>query len=145
MDFSAQFARGEFILSSMLYAQENVDELLDAVRRLIELGASALAIKTVFFKSLPEAVCALANEESFPIFLFDNATFFEDVIAEISESLKNAEKISQLSIKLETLLFKDLLSDDIKKISLELNRDFRKKCRCLLRQTNQPAASPPPR
>lgn len=126
MDFSTQFGRGEFIISSMLYAQENSDALLDAVRRLIELGASALAIKTVFFKSLPEAVCALANEERFPIFLFDNTTFFEDVISEISESLKTAEKLNQLSLKLETLMFKDLQREDNKKISMELNRDFRK-------------------
>ena len=126
MDFSTQFSRGEFILSSMLYAQENSNALLDAVRRLIDLGASALAIKTVFFKSLPKDVCALADEERFPIFLFDNTTFFEDVIAEITESLKAAETFNQINIKLETLMFKDLSKEDIKKISLELNRDFRK-------------------
>lgn len=125
-EFANQFAHGEFILSSMLYAHHDEAALLSAVKKLIELDVSALAIKTVFFKELPASVCALANEERFPIFLFDNSVFFEDVISEISESLKTSYQISQIESKLDTLIYRDLFREDIRKISMALNRDFRK-------------------
>lgn len=125
-EIANQFAPGEFILSSMLYAHQNEAALLDAVRKLIELKVSALAIKTIFFKELPESVRLLANDERFPIFLFDNSTFFEDVIAEISESVRTSDRLNHIEVRLDTLMYRDLSREDIRTVSVELNRDFRR-------------------
>lgn len=125
-DIANQFASGEFILSSMLYAHQDEDALLQAVRKLIGLKVSALAIKTIFFKELPESVRLLANEERFPIFLFDNSIFFEDVIAEISESVRTSDRLNQLEARLDTLMYRDMSREELRNISMELNRDFRK-------------------
>ncbi len=124
-EIANQFAAGEFILSSMLYAHQDEEALLEAVRKLITLKVAALAIKTIFFKELPESVRLLANEERFPIFLFDNSTFFEDVISEISESARTSDRLHQIEARLDTLMFRDLSREDIRTISLELNREFR--------------------
>lgn len=125
-EIANQFAPGEFILSSMLYAHQDEGALLEAVRKLIGLKVAALAIKTIFFKELPESVRLLANEERFPIFLFDNSTFFEDVISEISESARTLDRLNQIEVRLDTLMFRDLSREDIRGISSELNREFRK-------------------
>ncbi len=125
-DIENQFAPGEFILSSMLYAYEDEGALLAAVRKLIGLKVSALAVKTIFFKELPESVRQLAEEERFPIFLFDNSTFFEDVIAEITESVRTSDRLHQVEAKLDTLMYRDLSLSDTRSYSMELNRDFRK-------------------
>lgn len=125
-EIANQFAPGEFILSSMLYADQDEAALLAAVKKLIELKVAALAIKTIFFKALPESVQKLANEERFPIFLFDNSTFFEDVIAEIADSVRLTDRFHQLEARLDTLIYRDLSREDIRSLSMELNRDFRK-------------------
>lgn len=125
-EIANQFAPGEFILSSMLYAHQDEDALLQAVQKLIDLKVAALAIKTIFFKALPERVCRLANAERFPIFLFDNSVFFEDVIAEISESVKTSDRLRQLEFRLDTLMYRDMSREELRSIALELNPGFLK-------------------
>ncbi|UZM99773.1 PucR family transcriptional regulator ligand-binding domain-containing protein [Lysinibacillus sp. MHQ-1] len=51
--------------------------LLNAVKSLIELGASALAYKPVIYKDLPEEVITYAEEQNFPILRFGGDEFFE--------------------------------------------------------------------
>lgn len=126
LEIENQFDVGELVLSSMLYAKENESALFEAVQRLVSLKAAALAIKTIYFKELPDRVRELADREEFPIFLFDNSVFFEDIITEIATSIRQADRFEQMEYKLETLLHKDLSSAEIRALSLELNRHFKK-------------------
>lgn len=140
-DVENQFDVGEFVLSSMLYAKESEDALMKAVQRLIQLRVAALAIKTIFFKELPENVRQLADREQFPIFLFDNTVFFEDVITEISESIKSTDQLFLLEQKLDTLIHKDLSAPEIRAAAHELNRDFKE--RIMVFYCEAPIGAPP--
>ncbi len=124
-DIENQFDPGEFVLSSMLYAKESEAALYKAVLRLAALKVGALAIKTIYFKELPDRVREFADREHFPIFLFDNTVFFEDVITEIGESIKTSDQLFQLEQKLEVLIHKELSAAEIRGASHELNRDFK--------------------
>lgn len=98
-----QFVEGEFALSTLLAAKDKPSLIYDSVAYLIESGASGLGVKDIYFKNLPEAVLTLANEEGFPIFIFDNSVYFEDVITEfkafidaIEVELSTAELIARV-------------------------------------------------
>ena len=84
----------DFIIATLYFAKDTPDSLYSAVDRLIRLGAAGLAFKSVYFDTLPEKVLALAVENKFPIFKFDNI-YMEDVILAISEYIRNRQEFSQ--------------------------------------------------
>lgn len=65
------------MLSSLLFAKQEPEYLLNAVKNLIELGASALAYKPVIFKELPEEVLSYAEQQNFPILRFGGDEFLK--------------------------------------------------------------------
>ncbi len=47
------FDKDSFVISSLLFAQNDSSRILDAVRNLYELGISAFAYKSVIYNELP--------------------------------------------------------------------------------------------
>ena len=52
MDFSA-FQKGDFILTSLFFAKDAPQLIVDAFRELLRRGIAGIAVKTVFYKTLP--------------------------------------------------------------------------------------------
>lgn len=88
------YYKDDFIVSTMYAAKDAPDRFLYTVRRLIEMGAAGLAVKSVYFPVLPEEVLALAEQNDFPIFKFDNI-YMEDVILCISDYIRQRQEYSQ--------------------------------------------------
>ena len=84
----------DFIIATLYFAKDDPEKLLNAVERLIRLGAAGLAFKSVYYDSLPDSVLALAEAHQFPIFKFDNI-YMEDVILSISEYIRHRQEYSQ--------------------------------------------------
>lgn len=76
------FTPNSVVLSSLLFAKQQPEYLLNAVKNLIELGASALAYKPVIYEDLPEEVLMYADKNNFPILRFGGDEFFEKIILE---------------------------------------------------------------
>ena len=67
---------GESIaISSLLFAKDNPDMILDTVMRLYELNVSCFAYKPVFINELPEEVLRFADSNDFPILKFGGDEF----------------------------------------------------------------------
>lgn len=76
------FAPGSFVLTSLLFAKDTPDKILPAFKQLLIDGCCAVAVKKAFYQELPQDVLDFANEESFPIFLYEN-TDMENIIYEV--------------------------------------------------------------
>jgi len=121
-----QFVKDSFVISSLLFAKEHPEMILDAVKGLLSDQVSGLAIKTIYFKELPEEVIKFANENEFPIFLFDKSSaFFEDIITVISDKIRSVDRFELIESKLDTILNKNISKGMIKELALEINRDFK--------------------
>lgn len=99
-----QFFKNEFTLSSLFGARDNASLILKSIKYLIANGVTGLAIKNVYYKELPEEVLTFANDYNFPIFMFDSSVFFEDVITDVRDLLRDLEKGKQLEYKIDSLL-----------------------------------------
>ena len=75
----------DFIISTLFSAKDDPGALYAMVEQLISLGAAGLAYKSVYFKTIPPEVIALAKAHHFPILKFDGL-YIEDVILTISTS-----------------------------------------------------------
>lgn len=118
------FVEGEFLLSTLSVARDDVELVFSAIKALIEQKSAGLAFKTVYYDTLPDYILEYADKHNFPIFSFDPSIFIENVINTIFSSIKSRGVHDLLEAKLETL-FQGVITDyTVEKIAIELNENF---------------------
>lgn len=123
-NIKGQFVQGEFILSSFLFAKDDVSLLDMAIRSLIEDNVACLAIKNIYYDELPAEVIDYADKKGFPIFIFDNSVFFEDIITEITDIVRSVDKYAQMEAKVDMILHKNSSKTLIRELAMEINGSF---------------------
>ena len=119
-----QFVHGEFVLTSLLFAKDHPEYIYDAVKDLIEDGASGLAIKNIYYDAMPAEVVEMSNDHKFPIFIFDNSAYFEDIITEVNDCIRIQSDSELIEAKLSLMIEKALDPRTVKEISSEINPFF---------------------
>jgi len=120
------FTPNSVVLSSLLFAKQKPEYLFNAVKNLIELGASALAYKPVIFKELPKEVLSYAEQHNFPILRFGGDEFFEKIILETMAYAKTQDYSYFIETILRRLMEEDVTQEQIKSILQQLNKPFEK-------------------
>jgi hypothetical protein len=124
-DINGEFSQGDFVLTSFTPARNNVALLIKSIQSLIKSDVSGLAIKNIYFKELPPIIVNLANKMNFPIFIFDDTIFYEDIIAEINEEIRSRDNDELLATKIDILLKDSVSKGMIRELALELNHSFK--------------------
>lgn len=120
------FTPNSVVLSSLLFAKQKPEYLWNAVKSLIELGASALAYKPVIYKDLPEEVLIYADEQNFPILRFGGDEFFEKIILETMAYAKTQDYSFFLETIMRRLMEEEVTDGQIKSILQQINKPFEK-------------------
>ncbi|MHC1722942.1 MAG: PucR family transcriptional regulator [Aminipila sp.] len=120
----SDFIEGEFVLSSLLFAKDKPELIIEAVKYLAESRVSGLAIKNIYYTELPEEVIHYANEKSLPVFVF-HTVYFEDIITETMDKIRSINNSNLLESKVDLLINKNLNKTIIRDIALELNSSFK--------------------
>ncbi|MBU3174919.1 PucR family transcriptional regulator [Clostridium estertheticum] len=125
LHYKGQFLKDQFVITSLLFAKNNTELILKALRYLVGDEVSGLAIKNIYFNDLPQEIINFANENAFPIFIFDNSIFFEDIITEIMDRIKFTQNYELMETKIGIIVKKNISGDMIKEISLGINNLFK--------------------
>ncbi|QGG49688.1 PucR family transcriptional regulator [Lysinibacillus pakistanensis] len=120
------FTPNSVVLSSLLFAKQQPEYLLNAVKNLIELGASALAYKPVIYEDLPEEVLMYADKNNFPILRFGGDEFFEKIILETMAYAKTQDYLFFLETMMRRLIEEDIPDEQIKSFLQQINKPFDK-------------------
>lgn len=118
----------DFIISTLFSAKDDPGALYAMVEQLISLGAVGLAYKSVYFKTIPPEVIALAKAHHFPILKFDGL-YIEDVILTISDSMRMRQEFSMFEEPLFQLLRGGADTYGIESLCMQMNPN-RKKYMC---------------
>lgn len=121
-----QFRKGDFVISSFLFAKDDTNLFFDAVKSLINDGVTCLAIKDIYYKVVPPEIVDYANEKSFPIFLFDNSIFYEDLITDITDIIRADDQYQMMESKINSILH-NTGNISAKETALEINKHFKDK------------------
>lgn len=105
-DVETTFAPGEFVITTLSEAKYRPDELLTRMQALLNIHVSAICIKTLFFKSVPEEITELANKKNIPVFLFED-TYIDDVIYVVRNGLASQERNDEIAEQVEELLWEE--------------------------------------
>lgn len=119
------FIEGEFVLSTLSIARGDVTLVKKAIKSLSESNAAALAFKSVYYKTLPDDILDYANSIGFPVFVFDEAIFIENIIGTVFNSIRDKGIHTIREMKLETLFKGELMPKTIRTIATELNPNFK--------------------
>jgi len=115
-----QFFEHEFALSSLLGAKNKPELIISAVEYLHKSGVIGLGVKNIYYDTLPEEVIRYSNEEKFPLFIFDNSVFFEDLITDLRDVLRDMDMQKEWQVQLELLLKGDFSERERNKLFIEL-------------------------
>lgn len=126
-DNQNQFVPGDFVLSCFTVARNDEQLMIKSIKKLIGNGVSGLAIKNIYYTSIPDEIVELSNRANFPIFLFDNRVYFEDIITEIMDSIKLKGNEEIIESKLKILETTKLKPFSVKELAYELNPFFKDK------------------
>ncbi|MCI8638670.1 MAG: PucR family transcriptional regulator [Coprococcus sp.] len=109
------FGRKGFVISSLLFAKDHPEKILDALHGLVRDHVSALAVKTVCYQELPKEAIRFADEHAFPIFLFgrDDA-YFEEIVYAIKEKIIEWNDFESQEKKLDFFLKEELSGEEEK-------------------------------
>jgi hypothetical protein len=120
----SEFIQGEFILTSLMFAKDKPELLIEMMKHLEGNQVSGMAIKDVYFQELPEEVVRFAEEKALPIFLF-SITYFEDIIMQVNERIKSINDYESLETKVDLLVKMHLNKAIVRDVALEINSSFR--------------------
>ena len=123
---TASFTQGEFILSTLLLVKDHPEQVYDIVERLIEVKASGLAIKDIYFDSIQHNVKELADRAGLPIFIYSEV-YMEDIILDIANKIKIDTLNKRIESKIEEILLNEKETLLITQIANEINPYFREK------------------
>lgn len=114
------------VLTSFLFAKDDHSLILDAVKRMYSLNVGCVAYKPALVSDIPKEALDFANAHRFPIFQFGGDEFFEDIIFEVGNALKEGDDILELERDLSKILDGDLTSKEEFKIAKQINPNFKK-------------------
>lgn len=118
------FRAGDFALSTLVAIKDDINELYESVKRMIDIGITCLGIKNIYFDYIPENVINLANKNNFPIMLFSD-TFTEDVIVQVNRAITKKKKCENLAFQVDKILYDNLNGEAIKRIAYNINVNFK--------------------
>lgn len=119
-----EFIAGDFVLSSFLFARDDSRLFEEGIRTLIDHGVSMLGIKDVYYKEVPPEILNYAKAKDFSIFLFSYDLFFETIIIDVGDALRQVEDARLLEMKIDNLVENELSPSLVQTLALEINRSF---------------------
>lgn len=119
------FEKESFVISSLLFAKDNPDQITFAIKKLIEIGVSGFAYKKIIYKELPKEALELANKHQFPIFSFEpTSAYFENIIFDIMLAVQeNSVSFSQEKI-IEQMIEQKLTRNEVEALAKTINPNF---------------------
>ena len=110
------FAKGEFVLTTLTSIKDDPAAIDRSLKLLINNKVSAIAIKDIHYKDLPDDIKAYSNEHGVPIMFFTDI-YVDEILYVIKSETLNRLYTSFNEIVLDTLIANDNL-DDLEKENL---------------------------
>lgn len=119
------FDKDSFVISSLLFAQNDRNRIFDAVRDLYDLGISAFAFKKVIYDKLPQEVIDFSNQNNLPIFSFGAELYFENIIYEVMEAVQRDDTQILAEENIKKMIENELPKDEVMRISKSISLLFK--------------------
>lgn len=135
-DVYATFRKGEFVITTLSNAKNDIEKAEECIRMLITTKVSAIAIKNIYFKEFSENLIEFSNLNNVPIFIFSD-TYMDDIIYIIRTLLHSFDFYNRQKENISFLYDHKNSSQKVKNIAYEMNRFFLYNVFCVFITFNQ--------
>lgn len=111
------YYEGDFLITSLVFAKDRPELVAPAIQRMCALGASGIAIKTIYYSQLPAEAVETADAYQVPIFLFQDI-YIEKVILCINEYLCREQDFARYEHELEQMLTQNISEHLVKSMCM---------------------------
>lgn len=118
------FRSGDFVLTTLTPIRDDMEAIKRCIIDLVDCAIAALAIKTIYVKSLPEEIIQYADQYGVPILFFDEKTYFEDIIEDLLKGLASKSHLELIEGKISTLFSNNLKSELVEEMAYDLCSNF---------------------
>lgn len=119
------FDKDSFVISSLLFAKNDAERIMEAVKILYEMGTSAFAYKNIIYGELPEEVIRFANEKGYPVFTFGQNVYFENIIYEIMDAVQQEDMMLLAEQNIMKMIEHQLPKEEVNQISKSISLFFK--------------------
>ena len=120
-DLSKAFEKDSIVISSLLFAKDNPNLLLPAIKILKESGVSAFAYKRILYDTLPDEVIRYAEENDFPLFSFKDEAWFENIIFDVMAAVERDDSRHLSESNIEKMIKGTVRQDEVDKIRRDVS------------------------
>jgi DNA-binding PucR family transcriptional regulator len=113
-------------ITSLMFAKEKPELILQAVKSLDEMGVACLSYKPIFFKELPREVIEYSESHDFPIFEISDDAFFEDIVLAIKKEVGQDMTESEIENSLEKVLAGELGESDMHRLKQRIAPELKR-------------------
>ena len=111
-------------LSSLMYAKDDPELLLESVKQLYSMGVSCLCYKPIFYKELPKEVLEFSESNAFPIFEIIDDAFFEDIVLAVKKEAGLDMTETEVETTLEKVIRNEADERDISRLKRVIAPDI---------------------
>lgn len=129
MEYRNIFLPKGFVLSTLLFAKDNAELIIGAMKRLYSLGTSAFAFKTVIYETMPQDVIDFCEKNDLPLFSFDKDTYFENIIFEIMNAVQEDNLSFATERTIEKMIEQRLTDSEAASLAKTICTGLKRKCR----------------
>ena len=98
------FDRDQLVVTTFMYARNNPNLVMDAIKDLINVGVSGLVVKDIFKLKIPETVLRYAEAKNFPVFVLEpGSLFIEDIIFDVKTAIVRQASSSHIERELDII------------------------------------------
>ena len=98
------FDRDQLVVTTFMYARNNPNLVMDAIKELINVGVSGLVIKDIFKLKIPETILRYAEAKNFPVFVLEpGSLFIEDIIFDVKTAIVRQASSSHIERELDII------------------------------------------
>lgn len=115
---------GEFLISNLLIIRDQPEMITAYIREMIAAQAACLAIKTIYFDSIPPEAIELADEHQFPVFIFDE-TYIDTLVVEIDKALNMHGHEKRIRLLIDQVINSHLNEFRMREMAYDINRNFK--------------------
>ncbi len=117
------FKKGDFIVTTLFLAKDNLDYAEKCLKSLIDQEVSAIAVKNIYFNDFSEDLKKYAEIHSCPIFIFEDI-FFDDIIVTLKNAIAHFNATEYFEKKIESIISCDSSRDRVRETAFEINGSF---------------------
>lgn len=116
--------KNDIYITSLFFGKDNPKFIIDFVKHINSLDASAIFIIDEFVNTIPDEAIAFCNENALPVILLDRKTPYSLIISSIMEYKIYVQQLKSIESNLRTLMSYNTPQSTKESIIKELNPNF---------------------